>query len=341
MQSPSILIVGAGAQGVVTGFHLSVAGASITFLVREGRRLALQSTQHLYCYDDASLKTFGGYVVVTNLTELVGREFDYVLVTLDGPSCRSVEGIRLLTGIGDLFRNRQTIIIAGGVGVHDHFVKTTRLPEARILEGTLGCLAYQTDRVTLPLHPPTDPGELAKASIAYHHFSNRAGFMLSARPRTEAEKFAALHSKSGVSKGIVMSPTLFDIMSTAFFPMTAMCDLGGWPDAQTMSENTSLMMLGSAAMREVISLPKNGWLGRLASLFLRKATLATLLKKMERDSLPLDFHAFNRFHHGGKVREQDIQAMKHSISVGAAAGRRMTRLRELVGRYEAHCAAAR
>jgi hypothetical protein len=338
MQPPNILIVGAGAQGVITGYHLSLAGAIVTFLVREGRRRALQSAQRLYCYDDASLKTFAGYGVAGSLAELAGREFDYALVTLDGPSCRSDEGTRLLTGIGDLLRNRRTIVIAGGVGVHGHFVKTTRLPEARILEGTLGCLAYQTDRVTLPLHPPTDPGKLAKASLAYRHFSNHAGFMLSARPRVAAERFAALHSKSGVSKGIVMSPTLFEIMSTAFFPMTAMCDLAGWPDARTMSENTSLMRLGSAAMREVISLPGNGWVGRLAAPFLRKAMLAMLLGKMERDSLPLDFHAFNRFHHGCKVREQDIQAMKHSIATGAAAGRRMTRLRQLVDRYEEHCA---
>jgi hypothetical protein len=340
MQTPNILIVGAGAQGVITGYHLSLAGAHITFLVREGRRMALRSAQHLYCYDDASLKTFAGFGVATDVVELAGRDFDYALVTLDGPSCRSAEGTRLIAGIGDLFRNQRTIVIAGGVGVHGHFVQTTRLPETRILEGTLGCLAYQTDRVTLPLHAPTDPVQLAKASIAYHHFSNRAGFMLSARPRAEAEHFASLHSRSGVSKGIVMSPTLFEIMTTAFFPMTAMCDLAGWPDARTMSENRSLMTLGSAAMREVISLPKNGWLGRVAAPFMQKATLATLLKKMERNSLPLDFHAFNRFHHGGKVREQDIQAMKHSIASGAAAGRGMTRLRQLVDRYEAHCAVA-
>jgi hypothetical protein len=339
--SPSILIVGAGAQGVITGYHLSLAGASVTFLVREHRRLAFPSAQNLYCYDDASVKTFTGYGVVGNLAGLAGRHFDYALVTLDGASCRSDEGTRLLTGIGDLVRNDDTIVIAGGVGVHDHFVKTTRLPEARILEGTLGCLAYQTDRVTLPLHPPTDPLELAKTTFAYHHFSNRVGFMLAAQPRGEAERFAALHSKSGVSKGIVMGTKLFGIMSTAFFPMTAMCDLAGWPDAQAMSVNRSLMMLGSAAMREVISLPQHGWWGRLASPLMRKATLAMLLKKMEQDSLPLDFHAFNRFHHGGKVREQDIQVMKDCIASGAAARRGMTRLRQLVERYEEHCAGAR
>ncbi len=341
MRNPNVLIVGAGAQGVITGYHLSLAGASVTFFVREGRRLALQSAQELYCYDDGSLKTFTGYHVDSQLTDLGSRKFDYVLVTLDGASCRSVEGIRLLTGIGDFVRNQQTIVIAGGVGVRHHFVKTMYLPETRILEGTLGCLAYQTDRVTLPLYPPTDPSQLAKSSFAYHHFPNRIGFMLSARPRAEAEHFAELHSRSGVSKGIVMNPIQFEIMSTAFFPMTAMCDLAGWPDARTMSVDTSLMSLGSAAMREVISLPGHGWLGRVAGPFMRKATLAMLLKKLERDSLPLDFHAFNRFHHGGKVRDQDIQVMKACIASGAAAGRGMTNLRQLVRRYEEHCAVGR
>jgi hypothetical protein len=339
MQNPSVLIVGAGAQGVITGYHLSLAGAGVTFFVREGRRSALQSAQVLYCYDDACLKTFTGYGVASDLSELAGRKFDYALVTLDGSSCRTTEGVRLLTEIGDFIRDQQTIVIAGGVGVLGHFVKTLRLPEARILEGTLGCLAYQTDRVTLPLYPPTDPVQLAKSSFAYHHFPNRTGFMLSARPRAEAERFAALHSRSGVSKGVVMSPRQFEIMSTAFFPMTAMCDVAGWPDARTMSLDTSLMRLGSAAMREVIALPEHGWLGRVAAPAMRKATLAMLLKKLERDSLPLDFHAFNRFHHGGKVRDQDIQVMKECIASGAAAGRAMTNLRHLVARYEEHCAA--
>ena len=337
---PEILIVGAGAQGVVTGYHLDLAGARVTFLVREGRRAALQGGQTLYCYDDGgSLKRFDHYDVVTDAKALAGRRFAYVLVTLDGASCRSAEGMALLAALGDLVRGTDAYVIAGGVGVRDLFVRTMALPDDRVLEGTLGSLAYQTDRVTLPLHPPTDPAELAKSDIAYHHFSNRTGFMMAGRPKAAAERFAALHTRSGVSKGIVMKPDVFAIMSTAFFPMTAMCDLAGWPDAATMIADKPLMRLGAAAMREVIALPGHGWMGRLAAPVMRRATLGMVLKKMEQDSLPLDFHAFNAFHHGGKVREQDIDVMKDCIATGAAAGRRMTALRELVSRYERHIAA--
>ncbi|WP_199821983.1 2-dehydropantoate 2-reductase N-terminal domain-containing protein [Streptomyces sp. XY152] len=36
--TPSVCIVGAGSMGVVTGYHLGLAGASVTFLVRPHRQ---------------------------------------------------------------------------------------------------------------------------------------------------------------------------------------------------------------------------------------------------------------------------------------------------------------
>src|SRR6266700_274025 len=84
MSKPSVLIVGAGAVGLAVGYHLSLAEASITFLVRPGRSAACASPQHLYCYDDAELKTFAGYSVVENVAELAEMRFQFVIVTLDG-----------------------------------------------------------------------------------------------------------------------------------------------------------------------------------------------------------------------------------------------------------------
>jgi len=58
--------------------------------------------------------------------------------------------------------------------------------------------------------------------------------------------------------------------------------------------------------------------------------------KMERDCLPVDYSAFNRFHHGGKVREQDIQVLRDVLASGRSQGRAMPALTELLARYEAH-----
>jgi ketopantoate reductase len=58
--TPSVCIVGAGSMGVSTGYHLSLAGAAVTFLVRPHRQEQLSRPQVLYSYDDHSLKTFSG-----------------------------------------------------------------------------------------------------------------------------------------------------------------------------------------------------------------------------------------------------------------------------------------
>jgi len=339
MTNPNVLIVGAGALGVVTGYHLQLAGADVTFLVRENRLAALNMPQTLYCYDDGQLKTFSAYQTTSELDALARTRFDFVLVTLDGASCRSTEGIKLLTGIGDLIRGSEAVIIICGVGVRDHYLATTHLPESQILEGTLGSLSYQVDRVTLPLHPPTDPARLGQAAFAYHHFKGAPGFMLAAKPRAAAEAFAALYNKSGVSKATVMTAELYAIVSSAFFPITAICDLAGWPEANGIRTNKELMRLGSRAMREMIALPEHGWTGQLCAPLLRTPALDWLLKKMYQSSLPLDFHAFNRFHHGDKVRAQDLQVMQNCLASGLAQRRKLPALGELVARYEMHCAA--
>jgi hypothetical protein len=334
-----ILIVGAGALGTVTGYHLALGGAEVTFFVRPARLAEMQPPLVLYCYDDATLKDFQDYRLVSTIAEIAAQNFDYVLVTFDGAVCRSAEGTRLLTELGDAIRDSDAVIIIGGVGVRDHYLKTTRLPEARLLEGTLGSLSYQVARVTLPLHPPTDAAELARASVAYHHFAGTTGFMLAAKPALAAKAFAAAYNKCTVSKCVILNEYVFKIVSTAFFPLTAVSDLAGWPDAATMTRNIALMKLCAGSMREISSLPQHGFIGKLVGLVLWRPVVAMLMKKLETDSLPLDFQAFNKFHHGAKVRVQDLDVMRACAASGKAQGQDMPALNELVRRYEAHCAA--
>lgn len=61
---------------------------------------------------------------------------------------------------------------------------------------------------------------------------------------------------------------------------------------------------------------------------------AKLQLKLERDSWPLDYQAFNRFHHGGKVKAQDMQVMRNGLALGQQQGQRMPGLTELVQRWE-------
>jgi ketopantoate reductase len=98
--TPSVCIVGAGSMGVSTGYHLSLAGAAVTFLVRPHRQEQLSRPQVLYSYDDHSLKTFSGYELLTDPAELAGTSFDFLVITLDGAALRAEAGQRLVDEIG-------------------------------------------------------------------------------------------------------------------------------------------------------------------------------------------------------------------------------------------------
>ncbi|MDY8021370.1 hypothetical protein [Paenibacillus polymyxa] len=49
---------------------------------------------------------------------------------------------------------------------------------------------------------------------------------------------------------------------------------------------------------------------------------------------------FNRFHHGGKVRVQDVESMRNSVVEGQRQGRQMKALKELLQRVAEHEAAS-
>ena len=336
MSSPSVLIVGAGALGLVTGYHLSLAGAEITFLVRPNRMAALQTPQQLYCYDDHRLKTFDRYRAVASVDEAVSSGYDYVLITLDGATCRGQEATAMLSELGNGIRATDACVLVCGVGVYDYICEVMSLTPARVMEGTMGLLSYQTDRVTLPLNPPTDADALAQAAIAYHHMGDNPGFMIANEPEEPVVRFAALYNASGISKCKVVNATVYRMMTASAFPIMAIFDIAGWPDAATMAENRELMSLGARAMAETMALPRHGWRGKLGSLVINRFTLGKLNASLEKACLPVDYSAFNQFHHGGKVREQDIQVMRASAESGRAQGKAMPALHELLRRYQEH-----
>lgn len=330
MDKPAVLIVGAGALGVVTGYHLGLAGADVTFLVRDNRLPALAEPQVLYCYDDGELKQFSDYQSTAAVADTAQRSWNFVLVTLDGASCRSDEGSALLAALGDAIRDSDAVVICCGMGVREHCRRTLELPPGRVLEGTMRLLSHQTGSGEFPVHPPTDPALLEQADFAYRHTGSTDGFTIVADPPGPARAFAALYDRSGVSRCRSMKPAVYTMLTRSFFPIVAVFDRAGWPDVQTLVHNKELMSLGARAMREILSLPEHGWRGKLAGLLINRRTLARTLTGMARDCLPLDYVAFTRFHHGDKVRAQNLQMMRQCADLGRASNKSMPALEQLI-----------
>jgi hypothetical protein len=334
-QTPQILIVGAGAMGLGAGYHLQLAGAAITFLVRPARVLEMSRSQVLYSYDDATLKTFADYRLISDVAEISSSSYDYVIVTLDSLTTRKPEGTALLKSIGDAIRESSTEVIIGGVGVglHDYYLRTMALPAHRILNGALGMLSHQVAKFELPLHAPTDPVLLSKADVAYRHI-HKTSFLLDDRFPEAARRFAAIYDASGVSSCQIMKRQEFAMMTKFMFPVFAASELLGWPHAKNLGNNKELWALTVRSVQEIQGFEEHGVAGKAAQAATTADGLLGTWSSLEQATLPLDFAAFNKFHHGSKVRAQDIELLKDCVKVGEQEGQPMSALKELLDKVQ-------
>ena len=129
-----VLIIGAGAMGIITGYHLNLAGAKITFLIRPHRVEALKQPQLLYSYDDHKLKEYKGYSYITNPSEMIRATYDFIIVTLDAAALRNEIGQSLTKTIGEAARQKSTKVILGSVFIdlRSWFLKVSGLPAERV-----------------------------------------------------------------------------------------------------------------------------------------------------------------------------------------------------------------
>ena len=335
---PAVMIMGAGAMGLITGYHLHLAGAEVTFLVRPGRLAEMQSPQMLYCFNDASLKTFTQYRAVASVAEIDCAAQDYIIVTLDGAVSRGAEASATLRVIGAAIRNSATRLMIGGVGVglREHYLNTTGLPPQRVLNSVLGLLSYQVARAEMPLIAPTRADVIGNAYMAYVQFPNQVGFAVDNSYPQAAKEFAELYNRCGVSRCTVMNKTVFDLLGNLPFAMFAVSDIAGWPSLDVLAANKELWSLNCKAQAEVMGLKRYGWIGKLMRLVMSEKMHLKLWQKVAKDSLPMDFQAFNRFHHGGKVQPQDIEIMQNCVAIGEREGSAMSALKEVLARLDTH-----
>ena len=334
--SANILIVGAGAMGIITGFILDRAGASVTFLIRPNRKEGLSRPQVLYCYDDVSLKHFAGYGVITSPAEIARDAYDFVILTIDGTALRSPEGELLVRAIGDAARGTKTKVLIGTIGINlrPGFLRLSCLAQDQVFNGGLYILVYQADRVSLPVHPPTDPELLARANFAYRHAAE-AGIFVDDSALLAANRFAEIWNASGMTRCVVLGEQEYSARVPAVFPMFAACDIMGWPSAAVLATDPELWELAAQAVREVQGLGVNGEAGKKAQEVTTAEGLLQMCRQLEEETWPLDLWAFNRFHHGGKVFEQDVQLLEDCVALGEAEGQPMSALKELIGRVRA------
>jgi len=333
-QGASVLVVGAGALGLTCAYHLQCAGAAISFLVRPHRAAGLSRPQRLYSYHEQCVHTLDPFAVYTGCDALRGREFDFVLLTLDGATCRSEQGVATLADLGRALAGTRAILLLNGVGVglYEHVRATTGLPASRLLEGTMRSLAYQVGGAGTPL-PAADLRALHDgADVAYFSFADAVAFFVAGRPRRAARRFIGLFNRCGFATCGRMPRGVFRMSSSMFFPFSVASELDGWRGTQALVDNAELWALCCAAQREIAGLRRFGIIGWLAARKMNDASLAARMLGLERDAGAIGFTAFNRYHHGGKVLGQALQVLENCVAIGVAEGKSMAATRALLAR---------
>lgn len=335
MNGKRVLVVGAGALGLTCAYHLQLAGAEISFLVRPHRVEGLSRPQKLYCFNDDTLKMLDNFQLLSAPKELVGKHYDFVMLTLDGSTCRSEQGSATLNAIGRALADTGShLLICGvGIGLYQHVKKITGFSESNLLQGTMRMFAYQVADWTYDVKPPTNKEQYLQADVAYLGFANRVGFFMSSSPGRASKAFSQLWNASGVSVCKRMPNNVYTGFSNAFFPFTVASEIDGWVGTESLIADQSLWALCCESQREILRLKNFGLAGRLMSKLMSDKRIEKMMREMDVGGERIGFTAFNHFHHGGKVLEQDIEVMRNCVAAGEQQGRNMSATKTLLEQW--------
>lgn len=248
---------------MITGYHLSLGGT----LIRPHRAEELDSTDTFYSYNDNSLQVYKDYTYITKSTEIIGKKFDYIVVTLNAAPLRNEVGSSLVNTIGEAVHQQpNTNVVLGSVFIDilSWFLSTSGLAKEQVTGATLAIHAYPTKAVELPLHPPTDPKLLAKADTAY---SDRLpqGFNLDDSSPAIAQGFKELCDTSGISTATINPVIASSLGLNPFFAILSVCDLVDWPTFKAFSTEAKygeVWALGIAVLKEIQGLSIHGEVGQ-------------------------------------------------------------------------------
>jgi len=337
MNKQRVLVVGAGALGITTALFLQRSGGDISFLVRPHRVDALSRPLRLYSYNDHEVKTLADFRVFSAASDLEGESFDIVLLTLDGATCRGAEGVATLTRLGKALAgsNAMLVICGVGVGLYEHVQQVTGVADTHLLQGTMAMFAYQVGRAAMPLPPPVNVASHDSTDIAFFQLPKQPGFIVCSKPGRASRAFAALYGRGGEVHCQRLPTAMYSMFTNSFFPFTIASEIDGWRGTDALIANRDLWQLCCQSRREIIGLRRHGLAGRIFSRLMGNARQEKMMREAEENSRPIGFTAFNRFHHGGKVLQQDVQVVQNCLAEGEADGRDMSATRALLQRWRA------
>ena len=149
-----------------------------------------------------------------------------------------------------------------------------------------------------------------------------------------AKTLTEIYGRSGRSGCAIIEKAQLAVMTNSAFPVLAAAEIAGWISMRELTTQDELWSLSCEARREVAALPEFGMDNATITQTMSDEALAKAQIQTEETCLPLDYQAFNRFHHGDKVSAQDLEVMRNCAKAGEHHGHPMSALNEIIERLK-------
>lgn len=298
-----VLIVGAGAVGTVYGRHFQMAGAEVSFLVREkyaeachqGFTFYLMNRSRSERYKPVRMKNFG---ILTRASEVANQKWDYVVLAMSSTALRGSWLEELIQAMGS------AILVTLQPGLEDREYILERLSEDRLIEGMIPIVSYIAP---LPGETVPEPG------IACWFPPGSSGPF--SGPKPYVRTLVKLLKKGGFPARMSR-----DVRQEALIPsmvltlMIAALEASGWSFQKLMKG--SHLKLACQAIPEalqVVTRRRGVRAPIFLPLLLKPITFKTVII-LSRWLVPFDFETYLRVHFT-KVQEQMHQALKDFVDL--------------------------
>ena len=318
-----ILIVGAGAVGMVYGHHLATAGHEITFLVKEKYQAQLEQEKEngavlYYLNKDKALKKpihFKDFSVISHWDS--SESYDLIALAISSTALRQLPLDKLNLHVKSKTSPASILMLQPSDEDFEYLKQTINADQ--ILQGMITLISYQTDDINDEVNP---------AGIAYYLpplampiSSPRVSPKVSPNDSAEVVKQSTardevikIFNQSGIKARSVKSALDESRLPSAFF-MTFLCALeaANW-EFNRLKNSPQLLQQLSEAQRALLPLKisANG-----LSQSVQKALLAAILKpwlyktiiRIAPKVVPLPLEAYLKKHFL-KVRSQTLLYMQ-------------------------------
>lgn len=286
-----VLIVGAGAVGLVYGYLLSKIGANVTFLVKENHLNQLSNGVTLFDINTDKKRTsplsFSNLQLITSLPEKA--DFDIVLFCISSVAFQNFNFSDLKNSLSD-----NSTLVCLQPGLHDYAKITASFPSNQVTEGQISVISY-----ALPLK-----GETTAANEYAFWFPPFAS-MLFVGDEKRISELGILFKQAGIATKQLYNRKDKPVFSSTFLvSLTTVLALSNWSFTALRKNETHLRLI-CQLMNEIATALSSYHRKKvpLGLSIIAKPWVLKLLLRFLPSLIPFDIEAFIK-NHFTKVKQQ-------------------------------------